>query len=98
MGVLDASNASVSFTAHKERAEILPGKWVELLAYHAERDGKTYLNPTIRVRKGRELSAEFTNDLDEETTVHWHGLHVETCTPRWKNLRSVLPCLANRGH
>jgi blue copper oxidase len=77
MGVLDASNASVGFTSHKASVEILPGKRADLLAYHAERDGKTYLNPTIRVQKGKELSAEFTNDLDEETTVHWHGLHVD---------------------
>jgi blue copper oxidase len=77
MGVLDASNASAGFTAHKVSVEILPGKGAELLAYHAERDGKTYVNPTIRVKKGKELSAEFTNDLGEETTVHWHGLHVD---------------------
>src|SRR5215217_331796 len=77
MGVLDASNASAGFTAQKEGVEILPGKRADLLAYHAERDGNSYLNPTIRVQKGKQLSAEFTNDLDEETTVHWHGLHVD---------------------
>src|SRR5215218_3702459 len=77
MGVLDASNASAGFTAQKEGVEILPGKSADLLAYHAERDGKSYVNPTIRVQKGKQLSAEFTNDLDEETTVHWHGLHVD---------------------
>src|SRR5215210_362554 len=77
MGVLDASNAPVHFTAHKESVEILPGKKADLLAYHAERDGKSYVNSTFRVRKGEEFSAEFTNDLDEETTVHWHGLHVD---------------------
>src|ERR671916_801427 len=77
MGVLDASNAPVHFTAHKERVEILPGKRAELFAYHVERDGKTYVNPTFRVQSGKELSAEFANDLDEDTTVHWHGLHVD---------------------
>ena len=69
MGVLDASNASVSFDAHKASVEILPGKRADLLTYHAERDGKSYVNPTIRVQKGKQLSAEFTNDLDEETTA-----------------------------
>src|SRR5215212_9366980 len=51
MGVLDASNASVGFTAHKASVEILPGKRADLLAYHAERDGKSYVNSTIRVQK-----------------------------------------------
>src|SRR5919199_3923140 len=77
IGVLDASNAPVRFTTQKEGVEILPGKGAKLLAYHAKRDGKSYVNPTFRVQKGKELSAEFTNDLDEETTVHWHGLHVD---------------------
>jgi blue copper oxidase len=77
MGVLDASDAPVRFTAQKESVEILPGKRAYLLAYHAERHGKTYVNPTFKVRKGKEFSAEFANNLDEETTVHWHGLHVD---------------------
>ncbi len=77
MGVLDASDIPVRFTAQRESVEILPGKWSEHWAYHAERDGKTYVNPTFRVRKGANFSAEFANDLDEESTVHWHGLHVE---------------------
>src|ERR687897_3773412 len=77
MGVLDASDAPVRFTAQKESVEILPGKRANLLAYHAERHGKTYVNPTFKVRKGKEFSAEFANNLDEETTVHWHGLHVD---------------------
>jgi blue copper oxidase len=77
MGVLDASDNPVHITAHQESVEIAPGKRTELRAYRAERDGKTYVNPTIRVRTGTEFSAEFANDLDEETTVHWHGLHVD---------------------
>jgi blue copper oxidase len=77
MDVLDASDVPARIIAKKESVEVVPGKSTELLAYHAERDGKTYVNPTIRVRTGTEFSAEFANDLDEETTVHWHGLHVD---------------------
>jgi blue copper oxidase len=77
MGELDASDLPVRLTAQKERVEIVPGKSSEIWAYRAERDGKTYVNPTFRVQKGKEFSAEFANDLDEETTVHWHGLHVD---------------------
>jgi blue copper oxidase len=77
MGMLDASDAPVHITAQQENVEILPGKSTKLSAYHAERGGKTYLNPTLRVRTGAQFSAEFANDLDEETTVHWHGLHVD---------------------
>jgi blue copper oxidase len=77
MGVLDASDTPVHITAQQESVEVVPGKSSELWAYRAERDGRTYVNPTFRVRKGKKFSAEFTNDLDEETTVHWHGLHID---------------------
>src|SRR5918995_5917224 len=77
MSVLDTADAPVRLTAQQEIVEVVPGKSSELWAYRAERDGKTYVNPTFRVKKGKEFSAEFANDLDEETTVHWHGLHVE---------------------
>ena len=77
MGRLDASDTPVRITAQQESVEILPGKRTDLRAYRVERDGKSYVNPTVRVQRGKEFSAEFANDLDEETTVHWHGLHVE---------------------
>ena len=32
--------------------------------------------PTIRLTQGDRLIVKFINDLDEETTVHWHGLPV----------------------
>jgi blue copper oxidase len=78
MGILNASDSPVRITAQKESVEVVvPGKRTELRAYRAERDGESYLNPTIRVRTGANFHAEFANDLDEETTVHWHGLHVD---------------------
>ena len=32
--------------------------------------------PTIRAKVGDVLEVEVTNDLDQDTTVHWHGLEV----------------------
>lgn len=32
--------------------------------------------PELRVREGDVLSVELTNDLQEETTIHWHGVPV----------------------
>jgi blue copper oxidase len=77
MSVLDTADAPVRLTAQQESVEVVPGKRTNLSAYSAERGGRTYVNPTVRVQKGKEFSAEFANDLDEETTVHWHGLHVD---------------------
>ncbi len=32
--------------------------------------------PVLRVRQGERLTVQVTNDLAEETTVHWHGLRI----------------------
>ena len=37
---------------------------------------ESYLGPTIRVRRGEKVRIHFTNDLPQESIVHWHGLHV----------------------
>ena len=33
--------------------------------------------PTIRARKGQEISIEVVNLLDQPTTIHWHGIRIE---------------------
>jgi blue copper oxidase len=35
-----------------------------------------YLGPTLRARRGERVTVNVVNDLDEETTVHWHGMHL----------------------
>jgi bilirubin oxidase len=34
------------------------------------------LGPTLILQKGQQISMDVTNSIGEETTVHWHGLHV----------------------
>jgi FtsP/CotA-like multicopper oxidase with cupredoxin domain len=36
----------------------------------------SYLGPIIRVHRGEKIRIRFTNDIPDETIVHWHGLHV----------------------
>lgn len=35
-----------------------------------------YLGPVIRVRKGQKVRIRFKNKLNEQSIVHWHGMHV----------------------
>ena len=42
---------------------------VRMLAYNGSIPG-----PTLRVSQGSEVTINFTNEADVETTVHWHGL------------------------
>lgn len=36
----------------------------------------SYLGPVVRVRSGDTIPFQVENHLDEETTLHWHGLLV----------------------
>lgn len=35
-----------------------------------------YLGPTLRASRGEEVLVNVHNGLNEETTVHWHGMHL----------------------
>ena len=37
----------------------------------------SYLGPAIKVQRGQTLHARVINELDEDTTLHWHGVKVE---------------------
>ena len=45
---------------------------VKMLGYNGSIPG-----PTLRVAQGSEVTVHFRNELDLETTVHWHGLRHE---------------------
>lgn len=36
----------------------------------------SYLGPTLHLRRGDDVSVDVVNELDEATTVHWHGMHL----------------------
>ncbi|GAB4085234.1 hypothetical protein GCM10028784_18640 [Myceligenerans cantabricum] len=35
-----------------------------------------YLGPTLRAERGEQVAVHVTNELDEPTSVHWHGMHL----------------------
>ncbi|MEV6138725.1 multicopper oxidase domain-containing protein [Nocardia sp. NPDC051990] len=35
-----------------------------------------YLGPTLRARRGEKVEVEVRNKLSEQSTVHWHGMHL----------------------
>ncbi|TPM51730.1 DUF4396 domain-containing protein [Mesorhizobium sp. B2-2-3] len=51
------------------RWQILPDVAVDAYAYNGQIPG-----PRIHIRQGDRIRVNVTNDLPEETTVHWHGL------------------------
>lgn len=61
----------VTLTATATSLEMVPGMRTEVFAYNGMVPG-----PTLEVREGDRLIIHVRNELAEETTVHWHGLHL----------------------
>ena len=58
-------------TVAKTQWETEPGKTVEAWAFNGQVPG-----PQIRVREGDRVRVTFTNELDESTAIHFHGLEL----------------------
>ena len=50
---------------------LVDGKPLRVWAYNGQVPG-----PTLRIRLGDTLRVRFTNNLPQETTVHWHGVRL----------------------
>lgn len=61
----------VSLRAHTAVRELLPGRPVAAWAYNGTSPG-----PLIEANVGDRVIVHFRNDLDEPTSIHWHGLRI----------------------
>ncbi len=60
-----------SLTAQTGSTRILPDLVTPTWGYQGG-----ILGPTLRAEVGEHVAVEFHNALSEETTVHWHGMHL----------------------
>jgi FtsP/CotA-like multicopper oxidase with cupredoxin domain len=63
------SGNAIALRAQAGTTEFFPGRSSSSLGYNG-----SYLGPTIRVHKGDNVEIAVTNALNEDTSVHWHGL------------------------
>jgi len=61
----------VTITASPARLSLVAGMETDVYAYNGSVPG-----PTLELREGDHVIVHFRNELPEETTVHWHGLHI----------------------
>lgn len=59
-------------TAQHGKSEVLDGIESDTLGYNGD-----MLGPIIKVRKGDHVKVKMDNELDEATTLHWHGLRID---------------------
>lgn len=69
--LIDARTKSNAVALHAQvgTTEFFPGRSSATLGYNGSN-----LGPTIRVHQGDDVEIAVTNALNEDTTVHWHGL------------------------
>lgn len=60
----------ISLEARLAKVEIAPGRRVSVWTYNGKFPG-----PEIRVKEGERLRVKMKNNLPEETSIHWHGIH-----------------------
>ena len=59
------------FTLQEGETEFLPGQMTRTWGANG-----AYLMPTIRASEDDDIELHVRNDLDEMTTIHWHGMHL----------------------
>ncbi len=67
----DPNIVEVNLVAKLADVEVAPGKVVRAWTYNGGLPG-----PLIKARVGNRLIVHFRNELDQPTTVHWHGVRV----------------------
>jgi len=68
----DAKSVDYQIKVQEGRTNIIGNKETPTLGYNS-----SILGPVIKVSRGEEVRMHITNELGEETSVHWHGLEVE---------------------
>lgn len=69
--LLEKNNGIYNLKVMEGKHEFFEGIKENTLGYNGN-----ILGPTIRIKKGEKTEIHINNSLQEETTVHWHGLRV----------------------
>ncbi len=66
------NNSEFEITVDETEFEFFPGYKAQVKSYNEQ----GYLGKTMRLKRGNTFYPSVTNNLDEITTIHWHGLEV----------------------
>ena len=69
----------VNISAVQTTWQYIPGQDTQVWAYSDDSpggSGASVPGPTIKARVGNDVIVHFTNNLPEDTTLHWHGVEI----------------------
>ncbi|MBS3144698.1 multicopper oxidase family protein [Candidatus Woesearchaeota archaeon] len=67
--IYELKNNELFFIEAKPVTKVIDGRKLELFTYNGEFPG-----PLLKVKQNSKVSINFKNNLDQDTTIHWHGL------------------------
>ena len=67
----------LALRAQASEFPVFAGPSTRVWHYAGEHDGRAIANPLLRATRGSTIDVTVDNLLDEDTTLHWHGLHVD---------------------
>ena len=70
--IIELPDGAVFQLEAKPVVKNINGNIIRMLAYNGQIPG-----PLMKVKQGSSMYVNFTNKLDMETTVHWHGIRLE---------------------
>lgn len=70
-GVWIGGARTFNLNMQNDSTQFLPGLWTQTAGYNGN-----FLGPTLYTEKGDSLVLNISNNLGENSTTHWHGLHV----------------------
>ncbi|MBE9490725.1 MAG: multicopper oxidase domain-containing protein [Bacteroidetes bacterium] len=65
------TSTDINLTLQNGTHEFFPGESTATMGVNGN-----ILGPTLMLNQGESVNINVTNNLGEETTIHWHGLHV----------------------
>lgn len=68
---VDDGRRMFALTAQEGNSEFIPGQQTDTWGFNG-----SYLGPTLVANRGEDVGVVVRNELDEATTVHWHGMHL----------------------
>jgi len=85
----------LALTATAATFPVFDGKQTQIWHYAGMVDGRAVANPLLRARRGDTIDVTLDNGLDEDTTIHWHGLAIDESSDG-SGLHPVAPGAKNR--
>ncbi len=69
--IIQNTTKTFALTLNKGQYQLIPGLTSNTMGFNG-----SFLGPVIRVSQGDVVHMAVTNNIGEEVTVHWHGMHV----------------------